>query len=85
MEKNRNISDEREREQNPLRPDQPTPGGRGKKQQASRVDDGYQNPASGFGNLAAVGARYSGGFSVSSAATKRKSRDNLPESRRAPR
>ena len=48
MEKNRNISDEREREQNPLRPDQLTPGG--KKRQASRSDDGYQNPASGFGN-----------------------------------
>ena len=28
MEKNRNVSDEREREQNPLRPDQLTPGGR---------------------------------------------------------
>ena len=48
MEKNRNISDEREREQNPLRPDQLTPGG--KKRQASRSDDGYQNPASGFSN-----------------------------------
>jgi hypothetical protein len=50
MERNRNISDEREREQNPLRPDQLTPGGRGKKQQASRGDDGYQNPPSGFGS-----------------------------------
>ena len=50
MDRNRNISDEREREQNPLRPDQLTPGGRGKKQQASRVDDGYQNPSSGFGS-----------------------------------
>jgi hypothetical protein len=49
MEKNRNISDEREREQNPLRPDQLTPGGRPKKRQA-RTDDGYQAPASGFGN-----------------------------------
>jgi hypothetical protein len=49
MEKNRNISDEREREQNPLRPDQLTPGARGKKrQQAARPDDGYQPPASGF-------------------------------------
>ena len=34
MEKNRNVSDEREREQNPLRPDQLTPGGRPKKKQA---------------------------------------------------
>jgi hypothetical protein len=49
-EKNRNISDEREREQNPLRPDQLTPGARGKQQkrQAARTDDGYQAPASGF-------------------------------------
>ena len=30
-EKNRNVSDEREREQNPLRPDQLTPGGRAKR------------------------------------------------------
>ena len=52
MEKNRNISDEREREQNPLRADQLTPGGRGKQQkrQAARPDDGYQAPASGFGS-----------------------------------
>lgn len=48
-EKNRNVSDEREREQNPLRPDQMIPGGRSKKKQA-RTDDGYQPPASGFGN-----------------------------------
>ena len=51
MQKNRNISDERELEQNPLRPDQLTPGARGKKrQQAARADDGYQAPASGFGS-----------------------------------
>ena len=51
MQKNRNISDERELEQNPLRPDQLTPGARGKKrQQAARTDDGYQAPASGFGS-----------------------------------
>ena len=63
MEKNRNISDEREREQNPLRPDHLKPGGRGKKQQASRVDDGYQNPASGFGNpVPPSELGYSGGF-----------------------
>jgi hypothetical protein len=49
LERNRNISDEREREQNPLRPDQLTPGGRPQKRQA-RTDDGYQAPASGFGN-----------------------------------
>jgi hypothetical protein len=49
MEKGRNVSDEREREQNPLRPDQLTPGGRPKKKQAS-TDDGYQPPASGFGS-----------------------------------
>jgi len=52
METTRNISDEREREQNPLRPDQLTPGARGKQQkrQAARPDDGYQPPASGFGS-----------------------------------
>jgi hypothetical protein len=49
MERNRNVSDEREREQNPLRPDQLTPGGRAKKKQA-RTDDGYDAPASGFGS-----------------------------------
>jgi hypothetical protein len=50
LEKNRNVSDEREREQNPLRPDQLTPGARGKpqKRQQARTDDGYQAPASGF-------------------------------------
>jgi len=50
IEKTRNISDEREREQNPLRPDQLAPGARGKqkRQQAARPDDGYQAPASGF-------------------------------------
>jgi hypothetical protein len=46
MEKGRNVSDEREREQNPLRPDQLTPGGRSK----VRTDDGYEPPASGFGS-----------------------------------
>ena len=48
MEKNRNISDEREREQNPLRPDQMTPGsgGRPVKPQAT-TDNGYQPPAAG--------------------------------------
>jgi hypothetical protein len=49
VEKGRNISDEREREQNPLRPDQLTPGGNPKKKQA-RTDDGYEPPASGFGS-----------------------------------
>lgn len=47
MERSRNISDEREREQNPLRPDQLTPGGRPKKKQAT-VDNGYDPPPSGF-------------------------------------
>jgi hypothetical protein len=49
MEKGRNVSDEREREQNPLRPDQLTPGGSPKKKPA-QTDDGYQAPASGFGS-----------------------------------
>lgn len=48
MKRNRNVSDEREREQNPLRPDQMTPGGTPKRQ--ARGDNGYDAPASGFGN-----------------------------------
>jgi hypothetical protein len=51
VERDRNISDERELEQNPLRPDQlnPSRAARNKKKQASS-DNGYQAPASGFGN-----------------------------------
>jgi len=49
IEKNRNVSDEREREQNPLRPDQLTPGKRPKTRRV-QTDNGYQAPASGFGN-----------------------------------
>jgi hypothetical protein len=49
-ERNRNVSDEREREQNPLRPDQLTPGGKPSKRQQARTDNGYDAPASGFGN-----------------------------------
>src|SRR5215831_18962500 len=48
-EKGRNISDEREREQNPLRPDQLTPGGKPKKK-PTQADNGYEPPASGFGS-----------------------------------
>jgi len=50
MERNRNVSDEREREQNPLRPDQLTPGGKPPKRQQARTDNGYDAPASGFGS-----------------------------------
>lgn len=52
MERDRNISDERELEQNPLRPDQLTPGGRGKnaRKRQAPADNGYEAPASGFGN-----------------------------------
>jgi hypothetical protein len=50
MARNRNVSDEREREQNPLRPDQMTPGGPAPKRQQARGDNGYDAPASGFGN-----------------------------------
>ena len=35
MEKNRNVSDEREREQNPLSPAQMTPGGRAEEEAGS--------------------------------------------------
>ena len=49
MERSRNVSDEREREQNPLRPDQLTPGRRGQaRPQARTTDNGYDAPASGF-------------------------------------
>jgi hypothetical protein len=47
--RNRNISDERELEQRPLRPDQMTPGARNAPRRASR-DDGYQASPYGFGN-----------------------------------
>jgi len=61
MEKNRNISDEREREQNPLRPDQLTPGGRDKRRQAR--DDGYQSSPNGYSNqLSPSELGYKGGF-----------------------
>ena len=46
LEKNRNISDEREREQNPLRPDQMTTGGA--KAAGARKDDGYRSSDNGF-------------------------------------
>jgi len=62
-EKNRNVSDEREREQNPLRPDQLTPGARAKKRQQARTDDGYQAPASGFSSqLCPSELGYTGGI-----------------------
>jgi hypothetical protein len=48
MERNRNISDEREREQNPLREDQLTPGP-GQKKIPGR-NDGYQASPYGSGN-----------------------------------
>ena len=44
-ERNRNVSDEREREQNPLPPDQI-----GANTSTVSRDDGYQAPASGFSN-----------------------------------
>jgi hypothetical protein len=49
QQRNRNISEEREHEQDRLRPDELTPGGRPKPQQA-RTDDGYQSPPNGYGN-----------------------------------
>jgi len=62
FDRDRNISDEREREQNPLRPDQLTPGARNNKKQ-TRTDDGYQSPASGFGSqLSPSELGYKGGF-----------------------
>lgn len=63
MEKDRNISDEREREQNPLRPDQLTPGPGGRTKKSQSRDDGYQAPASGFSNpLSPSELGYKGGF-----------------------
>jgi hypothetical protein len=49
QERNRNVSDEREIEQNPLRPDQLTPGGPPKSARAAR-DDGYRSPDNGYDN-----------------------------------
>jgi hypothetical protein len=49
QERNRNISEEREHEQNPLRPDELTPGPRPKSKQA-RTDDGYQSSPYGYSN-----------------------------------
>jgi hypothetical protein len=48
LERNRNISEERELEQNPLREDQLTPGPGRKK--TARKDDGYQASPDGFSN-----------------------------------
>jgi len=49
-ERDRNVSDEREREQNQLRPDQLTPGARPnqKKQASVSRDNGYVSPPSGY-------------------------------------
>jgi len=61
--RDRNISDEREREQNPLRPDQLTPGARGAKKRQVRADDGYQNSPNGYGSqLSPSELGYKGGF-----------------------
>lgn len=46
LERNRNISNEREAEQNPLSPNQLTPGRAAKRQ--ARKDDGYQAPQGDF-------------------------------------
>jgi hypothetical protein len=48
QERNRNISDEREREQNRLTEKEMTPGPRPKKQ--ARTDDGYQSSPYGYSN-----------------------------------
>jgi hypothetical protein len=64
-ERDRNISDEREREQNPMRPDQLAPGARSQaKKKPARTDDGYDAPASGFGSQllpSQLGSSSSGG------------------------
>ena len=64
-ERDRNISDEREREQNPLRPQQLAPGARSQtKKTQARTDDGYDSPASGFGSQllpSQLGSSSSGG------------------------
>jgi hypothetical protein len=49
QQRNRNISEEREHEQDRLRPDELTPGPRPKSQQA-RTDDGYQSSPYGYSN-----------------------------------
>jgi hypothetical protein len=49
QQRNRNVSAEREHEQDRLRPDELTPGPRPKQQQA-RSDDGYQSSPNGYQN-----------------------------------
>jgi hypothetical protein len=60
-ERERNISEEREREQNPLRPDQMTPGGTPTYRPGR--DDGYQSsPYGSAGNMTPSQLGYTGGF-----------------------
>jgi hypothetical protein len=60
-ERNRNISDEREREQNPLRPDQMTPGG--KPTNVAGRDDGFRgSPNGSSGPMTPSELGYTGGL-----------------------
>ena len=60
-ERNRNISDEREREQNPLRPDQMTPGGN--PTYAAGRDDGFSgSPNGSAGRMTPTELGYRGGL-----------------------
>lgn len=60
--RNRNVSDEREREQNPLRPSELTPGKK-PNQPVRTSDGGYEAPASGFSNpLSPSELGYKGGL-----------------------
>jgi len=51
LERDRNISEERELEQNPLRPDQLTPGGNPRTARTARRSSGDNNPATPGGDL----------------------------------
>ena len=82
MEKGRNVSDEREREQNPLRPDQLTPGGRPKKSRcAPTMVTSHRPPASVAKSCRRNSASRTACSVTCLAARKRKPR-NLPVSRR---
>ena len=89
MARNRNVSDEREREQNPLRPDQLTPGGKPtKRQQSPHATTAMTRPrrASAINCRRRSLARRSTACSAPcSIARKTMTRRNSPASPRAPR
>jgi hypothetical protein len=76
QQRNRNISEEREHEQNPLRPEELTPGGRPTTQRA-RTDDGYQASPYGYSNPSSPSQLGSKGSIFGSLFGKSKEDDNV--------